>query len=241
MGRGVIHLEWICEHVAKLRLDNPQARNAMSYTMMLQLEEHCKKIIERARVVILSSTGGQSFCAGGDLQDVRTALISKESAHEMNIRMSSTLGSFRANNIQTIVVLNGPAVGGGAELTTYGDVVFAAPNAFIAFVHARLGVSPGWGGGMRLVEKVGVHRARQLLLLAQKITAQRSLEIGLIDRISQEPLEEATQLAQVLAAYPRSSVESISSWLEVPDAKREADMFLSLWGSAEHRKALGIQ
>ena len=63
MARGVIHLEWIGEHIAQLRLDNPEARNAMSHTMMLHLEEHCREIIGRARIVILCSTGTKSFCA----------------------------------------------------------------------------------------------------------------------------------------------------------------------------------
>ncbi|MAA80518.1 MAG: hypothetical protein CL916_14785 [Deltaproteobacteria bacterium] len=240
MGRGVIHLEWISEDIALLRLDNPQARNAMSHIMMLQLEQHCFEIIEKARVVILSSTGTKSFCAGGDLQDVRNALLSKASAQEMNTRMSNSLGAFREHNIYTIVALNGPAVGGGAELTTYGDVVFAHPDSFIAFVHAKLGVSPGWGGAMRLLEKVGIHRARQLLVLAQKITAQQALNIGLIDEISQEPQNDAVMLAKKLMDYPRESIDEILSWCTDPSSDREKDLFLSLWGGESHRKALGI-
>ena len=241
MGRGVIHLEWVDEHIAQLRLDNPRARNAMSYAMMLQLEEHCTKIVSNARVVIISSTGAKSFCAGGDLQDVRTSLLSKESAQEMNVRMSKALNSFREHNITTIVTLNGPAVGGGAELTTYGDVVFAHPDAFIAFVHAKLGVSPGWGGAMRLLEKVGTHRARQCLLLAQKITAQKGVDIGLIDGINADPDAEAIALAKRLVSYPEESVDRIYSWLEEPSSHQETEMFLSLWGGNAHRKALGIK
>ena len=240
MGRGIIHLEWISEYIAELRLDNPQARNAMSYTMMLQLEQHCIEIVKKARVVILSSTGTQSFCAGGDLKDVRDALLSTMSAQEMNIRMSNALGSFRAHNIYTIVALNGPAVGGGAELTTYGDVVFAGSNAFIAFVHAKLGVSPGWGGGARLLEKVGAHRARQLLILAKKVEPQEAINIGLVDVISQEPREEAVLLANRLVAYPRASLDLLLSWFEDPTSERETEMFLSLWGREAHRNALGI-
>ena len=154
--------------------------------------------------------------------------------------MSNALGAFRAHNIYTIVALHGPAVGGGAELTTYGDVVFAHPDSFIAFVHAKLGVSPGWGGGVRLLEKVGSHRARQLLLLAQKMTAQKSLEIGLVDGIVQNPQEEAVSLANRLASYPRKSVDLIQSWFANPTSEREKEMFLSLWGGEAHRKALGI-
>ena len=241
MGRGVIHLEWTDTYIAQLRLDNPQARNAMSYAMMLQLEEHCMKIVAKARVVIISSTGTKSFCAGGDLQDVRTSLLSTESAQEMNMRMSKALNLFREHKITTIVALNGPAVGGGAELTTYGDVVFAHPDAFIAFVHAKLGVSPGWGGGMRLLEKVGTHRARKCLLLAQKITAQKGVEIGLVDGIKVDPDTEAIALAKRLVAYPKESVDRIYSWLEEPSSHQETEMFLSLWGGNAHRKALGIK
>ena len=241
MGRGILHLEWINECIAMLRLDNPQARNAVSLTMMHHFEQHCMEIVEKkARVVILSSTGDRSFCAGGDLHDVRNSLLHKDAAKEMNIRMSKALGSLRTHNVFTIVVLNGAAVGGGAELTTYGDVVFALPTAFIAFVHARLGVSPGWGGGMRLLEKVGAHKARQLLLCAHKVSAIRGEQIGLVDTITLDADKEAMDLAIRLSKYPQEASAKISNWCASPSTQKETEMFLSLWGEIDHQRALGM-
>lgn len=242
MGRGAVHLEWKTEYIAVLRLDNPQARNAVSIPMMHHFEQHCAEMVQKnARVVLITSTGERSFCAGGDLQDVRSALLDKEAAREMNLRMATALGSLRAHNIFTLVVLNGAAVGGGAELSTYGDIVFAVPTAFIAFVHAKLGVSPGWGGGMRLFEKVGTHTTRQLLLSAQKISASRAERIGLVDVIAYNAYDQAMELAKQMAEHPQESMERIGVWCANPSAEKEKEVFLSLWGEEPHREALGMK
>ena len=243
MCRGTIHLSWMSDEIAILSLDNPSARNAMSISMMQQLQLHVQKLCEhKTRVVIVTAEGQAAFCAGGDLQDVREHLIEKEQAKNMNSNMTHVLSSFSEHNIFVIVALNGPALGGGAELTTYGDVVIAEPHAYIGFVHTKLGVSPGWGGGMRLLEKVGRHRGRQILVCAQKIMPAKALLLGLIDEEVEIgcALQKAKELANNIVQSPQESVYSVQRFFNNPTNAHETEIFLSLWGESAHRHALGM-
>ena len=71
--------------------------------------------------------------------------------------MTSVLNEYRSSPMFVVVVLEGAAIGGGAELVTIADYVIAKSDAHIGFVQAKLGVTPGWGGGQRLINRVG-HR-----------------------------------------------------------------------------------
>jgi enoyl-CoA hydratase len=243
MERGAVHLHWINAKFAQLTLDNPQARNAVSTTMMKHLETHSAEICaQKASVVILIGAGEKAFCAGGDLKEVRSSLLNKRSALEMNQRMSLALSSFAEHNVFLIIALDGAAVGGGAELTAYGDYVIAHPESSIAFVHARLGVSPGWGGGIRLFQKIGVHKAKQVLIRAERMFAQEAYDLGLIDHIVSEGTarEHAYALAEKISQYPTDSLLGIRKICQNPTLDKEQEIFLSLWGEEAHRKALGV-
>ena len=243
MGRGAVHIAWMGDDVAILTLDNPQARNAMSIPMMQQLHIHVQEIcLKKPIAVILTALGEEAFCAGGDLHDVRAHLMHKEEAQKMNQNMSRILSSFALHNIFVFVALNGLALGGGAELTTYGNMVIAEPHSYIAFVHAKLGVSPGWGGGMGLVQKVGTHRARQILVSAQRILPEQALAWGLIDQIVDKgcALDTAKAQAQKIAQYPKGAVQAVQEFSLHPTAVHESEIFLSLWGEEAHRHALGM-
>ena len=77
----------------------------------------------------------------------------------------------------------GPALGGGAELTTMTDFRLCTPGASVSFVQARMGVAPGWGGARRLVELVGRRKALQLLLTSSKLGSEEGTELGYFDAV----------------------------------------------------------
>ena len=101
----------------------------------------------------------------------------------------------------------GPAVGGGAELTTTTDFRLCSPGASVSFVQARMGVAPGWGGARRLVELVGRRKALQLLLTSSKLESEEGRELGYFDAVLAEG--EATSQAEEWL-LGRSWVGSIS-------------------------------
>lgn len=177
--------------VAVVQLRNPSRRNALSCTMMHDLDI-VVDLLEtqfQGTCVILTGEGGsahpqEAFCAGADLRSVESNLSSADAGAMMSEYMHFVLGRWQGLPQITIAAINGPAVGGGAELITACDHRIADTRAAIQFVHPTMGISPGWGGGTRLTKLVGRSRALRLLASAEKVTAEAALELGLVDALA---------------------------------------------------------
>jgi enoyl-CoA hydratase len=94
-------------------------------------------------------------------------------------------------------VLNGDAIGGGAELAVACDARIAAHHARIGFIQGKLAISTAWGGGVDLMKLVGPNKALQLLSRSEMLSAKEALDIGLVNAIS----EEQTSLTETVDAY----------------------------------------
>ena len=188
----------------------------------------------------MTAKDGRSFCAGGDLKDVRENLMSTEAAAVMHQQMSATLSRLSSLPSFLIAAQEGAAVGGGAELITYCDRIVSAKHSRIGFVHASLGVSPGWGGGAQLLSKIGRNAALQFLISAKMWHVEECLRVGLVDRIveSGQALPEVLSEVDRYLKYPHDSLRGILDL--VKGGGVEKDIFLSLWGKEAHRRALGL-
>lgn len=239
-GRGRIHLD-IQGRVAELILDNPGARNAVSIGMMADLRAAVDRLRQwQGAAVILRSADRRAFCSGGDLAAVRSHLLEQGLAEAMSRHMQTVLDELAALPVVRIAALEGAAVGGGAELLLVADWIVAAPASRVGFVQGRLGVSPGWGGGRRLVERLGSRLARLELAMAKLRVAEEALAVGLVDEVvaDGDALDRARDLAEQVAA--RAPV-ALAAALQVGagvDAEEERAAFLSLWGGPAHRQAL---
>lgn len=236
-SRGIL-LFSIKEDVGYLELDNPKARNAMSINMMASLPSIIAQI-EAAKLSILVVRGkGGFFCAGGDLRDVRERLGAPEQGREMCSYMTKYLNALSLLPIYIIVVIEGAAIGGGAELMTIGDWIIASSVAKIGFVQVSLGVTTGWGGAGRLIEMVGKRKAKQILLSSKRYSAQQALELGLIDQVCDDVHQALEELLSEKKRLPSQSFYHAISMLKGRSSEEEA--FGSTWGSVEHRAALGL-
>lgn len=236
-GGGRVRLS-VDGSVARLLIDQPQRRNAISPGMMVELRE-AVATLEAASgccAVILSGAGG-AFCSGGDLSAVRAHLLQPGAGAGMCAYMTDTLDRLAALPMVCIAAVEGSALGGGAELLTVADVAVAGQSARIGFVHASLGVSTGWGGGRRLVAQVGPRKALRLLAFAERLSSAEAREAGLIDQVVEDggALEAAEALAARLAALP---VEAVRAAVTVARGGDEAGLFAALWGGPAHQAAL---
>lgn len=226
--------------LAELVLDHPRRRNAMSIGMMLALHR-CVRGLEAdpPAAVLVYGAGGRAFCAGGDLRAVRAHLLDPEAAAAMVALMGDALDRLSALPALVFAAVDGPALGGGAEILTACHHVTAAQGADIGFVQARLGVSPGWGGAGRLVARVGARRAALLLGQAERLDARSAWEAGLVDAVVVDgpALPVARARAAAVAALPGEAVAAAVRLSRDPGP--EADAFLRLWGASAHRAALG--
>ncbi len=239
-GGGRIRLERQGE-LAELVLDHPQARNAVGPGMMADLGEAVDRLQqEPPRALILRGEGSAAFCAGGDLAAVRGSLLGEGAAAGMQAFMSGCLDRVEALPCPVIGAVEGVALGGGAELLMACDVVVAGRSARLGFVQARLGLSPGWGGGLRLLRRVGRRASLRLLLEAEPLEAEAARGIGLVDEVVEdgEAAARARALALQLTRHPPQAVAAALRLVRTGSADEERAAFLELWGGEAHRQAL---
>jgi enoyl-CoA hydratase/carnithine racemase len=160
----------------------------------------------------------------------------------MGRHMRDALARLEAWEVPVVGVLRGAAMGGGAELLAACDVVFAAPTARVGWVQARLGVSPGFGGGARLLRRVGTPRAARVLLEAAVLDAEAARGLGLVDAIAEDPDAAAEAWISERRGLPVEARRAVLRLMRPPLAaealERELTDFDGLWGAPAHLEAL---
>lgn len=157
--------------------------------------------------------------------------------------------------VLSVCAVDGFAVGGGAELTTCTDLVVLSRGATVQFVHAERGASPGWGGGGRLVRRVGRARALRMLLLREAVSGSEEAAADRWPRYADavgEEGETALEAARRVVIGPllelpsSQSVRAIKRAICAADddrrspqsARVEIDSFLSVWGGESNSEQI---
>ncbi len=235
-GSGRVHAT-VKDGLAEVVLDHPARRNAFTPHMMVDL---AGLDVSGARCILLHGEG-QSFCSGGDLGAVRQHLAVPGAGRALATFMANAIARL-SRHAPIVGCLEGHALGGGAELLAACDIVIASPSAEVGFVQARLGVSPGFGGGAFLARRVGPGRTRAILVAAERLSASRAWSLGLVEEIADPPLPRARELATRIAAMPPEAVagarEVAEAWVQGDGGATELDVFDRLWGGPAHIAAL---
>lgn len=196
--------------VAVLRLNRPQVRNAVDDGLRDDLARALSDIAasDSARVVIITGEGS-AFCAGGDVSGMRERLRKKPgeiaASGLRRLRPGQEL-ILRLHGLRqvTIAAVNGPAAGYGVDLALACDFIVASESAFFAMSYVQRGLVPDGGGMYFLPRRVGLPRAKEMILSGRRVAAPEALAIGLADRVvPPERLEAAAaEWAAELAAAP---------------------------------------
>jgi enoyl-CoA hydratase/carnithine racemase len=224
---------------ATITLDNPSVRNAMTVRMMAQLAVAVAQLESDASVDSIVVRGGPAsgaFCSGGHLGEVRSALAQPVAGRQMATAMGAVLDGLLAIPATSVAVIDGVAMGGGAEIATACDFRVATPAARIHFAQARLGVATGWGGARRLVEHIGRRSALRVLAAAQVIGPEDALRLGLVDELAQDVVTAMEVLVAPMNAVSGQARRAIKRQVIGEDA---VEAFLSVWGGPDHQRALG--
>ncbi len=206
MGGGKKVLETLEGKVLRITLNRPELRNALDSDLMVQALEILRAHRDDPDVRVVLFTGaGSAFCAGADLNWMRTAL---ELSYEETVKDSALLADLFYTIYEypkpTIALVNGPAIGGGVGFVATCDVVVTSKEAFFRLSEVRLGLIPAVISYF-LVRKVGEGRCRELMLTGRKLSAEESLAIGLSHRVvAPGELEEeaASYIRRFLSAGP---------------------------------------
>jgi ethylmalonyl-CoA/methylmalonyl-CoA decarboxylase len=134
------------------------------------------------RLVIVTGAG-TSFCTGLDLSSARTVLTTPQSGLYMSQFMQHTLQRLHSLPILSIAAVDGYAMGGGAELATACDLRVMSRRSVVQFVQLKMGVTPGWGGGTRLVRMVGREKALEMLLTMTRLGPYEALDMGFCSNV----------------------------------------------------------
>jgi enoyl-CoA hydratase/carnithine racemase len=196
--------------VALLRLERPDARNAIDTQMLVELLEHLAvaRGDEAVRVLVLSSSDHMGLSAGAD---VKERLDEEGKVRRMQLfadLYDAIVGFPKA----TVAACHGDVVGGGAEIAVACDMRVGGANLRLRFPGAALGVPVG---PARLVSLCGLATAKYLLLSSCTVGADEALRLGLVNRVAPAASTEeaALELATAAAAHPPEAVARLKRML----------------------------
>ncbi len=170
--------------VAVLTLRRPAKLNAIDVAMLHALGEAVHTVEEHAgvRVVVLEGAGPKAFCVGADINawSAATPLEMWRSWTHTGHRIFASLQRLR---VPVIAAVHGYVLGGGLELALTADLRIAAEGTVLGLPEVAIGTVPGWGGTHRLPDLIGRARAKEMILLGERINAAKALEWGLINAV----------------------------------------------------------
>ena len=259
-GRIVIDTgteELLCEirgRVAIITLNRPQARNSLSNDLTPALRRMVKERGEDPRVRALLITGaGEAFCAGGNVKGMgNPAGPQVEPTFDAKVAklregQRTLTGALVALRKPTVAALPGPAAGAGLALALACDIRIAAESSFMATGYARIGLSGDYGAAWLLTRLVGPARARELMLLGERIDARRCEALGLVNRVvpDAELRNAALAMASSLAEGPSLAYARIKDNLDhamgatlLESMDQEAENMVRTAATADHKEAV---
>jgi enoyl-CoA hydratase/carnithine racemase len=192
--------------VAWLRLNRPDALNALSTALTEALEQALERVAGQDDVSVLIVAGrGRAFCAGNDLAEMGS--LSPEAAAALATRQAALMDRFSQLPQVTMAAIDGHALGGGLMLAVAQDVRIASDRARFGLPEVTLGFNPAYGIA-RLLDIAGGGHARDLLLTGRTVHASEALRMGLVNRVVAPPTLEASAgaWAAEIAASPREGL-----------------------------------
>jgi 2-(1,2-epoxy-1,2-dihydrophenyl)acetyl-CoA isomerase len=176
-----IRVERSEQGVVTVTFDRPEKKNAISAEMWNDLHAIFRDVAESAsdRVMILTGAGG-AFCAGADLSPVPG-----ETRHQLDMMHHYGWVGLALHEIPkpTIAKVGGVAVGAGLNLALGCDLIVAGESARFSEIFAKRGLSLDLGGSWLLPRLVGMHKAKELALLADMFSADEAQRIGIVNRV----------------------------------------------------------
>jgi enoyl-CoA hydratase/carnithine racemase len=219
MTAPVVLLERPAEHVALLRINRPEARNALNLEVRRELVKHINTVTddETVRAVIL--TGNEkAFAAGADIRE-----MAEIDSIEMLRR--NTLKLWRAVYAcpkPMIAAVNGFALGGGCELAMHCDIIVAGEGAKFGQPEVKIGIIPGGGGTQRLIRALGKFKAMRYILTGDILDAREAFAAGLVSElvadaeVEKRAVAMASQIAELPPLAIQQAKEAVLASMEMP-------------------------
>jgi enoyl-CoA hydratase len=196
----------VSEGVALVTLNRPDSMNAFVHAMHREFQDLMYEIGEDPEIRAVVITGaGRAFSAGGDLEAMKNPATRKAPA-VMGRRLPQAILSVKQ---PIICAVNGHAVGSGATIALFCDVVIMSETAKIGDPHVKVGLVAGDGGAVIWPLLIGLNRAKEMLMTGDLVEASEAYRMGLVNRVlpEAEVLEAALKLARKLARGPALAIQ----------------------------------
>jgi enoyl-CoA hydratase len=202
----VVLLERPAEAVVLVRINRPEARNALNLEVRKLLSRYLTELSEDSTTRAVVITGNEkAFAAGADIKEMAD-LGTIEALQRGIHRLWQAIGSCRK---PVIAAVSGYALGGGCELAMTCDIIVAGESASFGQPEVKIGILPGGGGTQRLTRAVGKYKAMKYVLTGELFSAREALDMGLVSEVVPDPEVEgrAIDLARQLAVLPPLAVQ----------------------------------
>ncbi|MBN6885578.1 2-(1,2-epoxy-1,2-dihydrophenyl)acetyl-CoA isomerase [Cytobacillus horneckiae] len=193
--------------VCFIKLNRPEIRNPIS-EVMWELLETFKKIQYDDQIKAVIITGAERvFCAGGNLNNVQGDINVFDTRKRLK-QIHDLLHIMRSLEKPIIAAVNGAAAGAGVSLALACDLVISARSAFFIQSFVKVGALPDFGGIHFLTQLIGPHRAKELMLLGNRITAEQALQLGMINEVADDDdlIDRAYSVAQKIVDGPSLTI-----------------------------------
>lgn len=224
------------EEKNKVNVVTIESENPLNPLNMDILREVGQSISESKNVVVLNSKG-KAFSAGADIKnftkmDAVTANRFAREGHDI-------MNSIAQADVPVIAAIHGYALGGGFELALACDFRVSTPGAKLALPEITLGILPGFAGTQRLKAIAGEGRALELVSTGRTITGEEAMNMGIVNRVSEDYLDEAVKFAEELSNRPPLSLKYTKALIRSPPDEfydDEIEKFGVLFNTADSKE-----
>ena len=188
-------------HIAVIKLNDTKVLNALSYQMIMDIDEGFKMAQADDDVYVVIITGeGKAFAAGADITYMQN--MKPIEAYKWAKTGNTVFRNIETSYKPVIAAINGFALGGGCELAMSCDFIVASEKAKFGQPEVGLGVTPGFGGTQRLARAIGRRAAKELIYTGKIIGADEAKELGLVNHVftADTLMEETMKIAEMIAA-----------------------------------------
>ncbi|WBY03062.1 enoyl-CoA hydratase-related protein [Ramlibacter tataouinensis] len=225
MAQPVVLLDHPAPHVARLRINRPDKRNAIDYDVRQGFIDHLQALLAdgRTRALVFGGVEGV-FSAGGDVPSM--VGLSEAQARERMRHIHVLCRLVAQARIPVVSAMEGVTAGAAVGLALLGDRIVIGRNARVLFPFLKLGLAPDWGQLLTLPRRVGLPAAHRLLSDGRPVLGEEALRIGLADALAEdaEVMATAVRVASELALLPAEAFGRMKDRLHHPSASLEEEL-----------------
>lgn len=233
------------DEIAILTIDRPEALNALSFSLIGDIEARLDEAAaSSARALLITGAGPKAFCAGADIGELmHRDLDAQKRGAEFGQRVFAKLDTLP---MPSVAIINGFAFGGGLELALACTFRLATANAKMGLPEIKLGLIPGYGGTQRLSRAIGEARAMEMILSGRTIKADEAQLMGLVNRLVEgDPIEAGVSFAREFTGHSllamrlaRSAVQRSMETTLAEGLKIEADLSTLAYQTADANEGM---